>query len=82
MEKWPGHARSLENLVTRRAAQWRCPVVATDLVGQMTHGPWKGQTFGGASLVVDGAGKVLARLRDRDVEVRVVDVPLGTSGRP
>jgi predicted amidohydrolase len=76
MDKWPGHAQTLERLVTRRAEQWKCPVVATDLVGMMTHGPWKGQTFGGASLVADATGKVLALLRDRDVEVRVVDVPL------
>jgi hypothetical protein len=42
----------------------------------MTHGPWKGQTFGGMSLVVDGSGKVLVTLRDRDVDVRVIEVPL------
>jgi predicted amidohydrolase len=77
MEKWPGHAKSLEDLVVRRAKQWNTPVVAPNLVGQMTHGPWKGQTFGGASLVVDGAGRILATLRDRDVQVRVIDVPLG-----
>lgn len=79
MEKWPGHAKNLESLITRRAAQWKCPVVGTDLVGMMTHGPWKGQTFGGASVVADGAGKTLAVLRDRDVEVRVVDAPLRRS---
>ncbi len=77
MERWPGHAKSLERLVTRRAAQWKCPIVATDLVGMMTHGPWKGQAFGGASLVADAAGKVLVLLRDRDVDVRVVDIPVG-----
>ena len=76
MDQWPGHAKSLEELVTRRAAQWKCPVVAADLVGGMTRGPWAGRTFGGASLVADGEGRVLARLRDRDVEVRIVDVPV------
>jgi len=76
MDQWPGHARQLEQLVVRRAAQWKCPVVGTDLVGQMTHGPWKGQTYGGASVVVDAAGKVLDILRDRDVDVRTVTLQL------
>lgn len=39
------------------------------------------RTFGGASLVADGAGNVIVTLRDRDVDVRVVDVPLRTDTR-
>jgi N-carbamoylputrescine amidase len=81
MDKWPQHAKTLERLITGRAAQWKCPIVGTDLVGMMTHGPWKGQTFGGASVVADGTGKVLALLRDRDVEVRVIDLPLRRAPR-
>ena len=75
-EKWPEHAKELERLVARRAAEWKCPVVGTDVIGEMTHGPWKGQTYGGASVVVDSSGKVLHVLRDRDVEVRVVTLEL------
>jgi predicted amidohydrolase len=75
-DAWPSHARVLEELVVRRAREWRAPVVAVNLVGAMTRGPWSGRTFGGASLVADASGEVIARLRDRDVEVRVVDVPL------
>ena len=74
--KWPEHAKSLEKVVTERAAFWRCPLVATDLVGVMMHGPWQGQTYGGSSLVANGTGKVLALLRDRDVEVRVIEIPM------
>lgn len=74
--EWPEHEKELERLVARRALQWRCTVVGTDLVGEMTHGPWKGKTYGGASVVADGTGKVLAVLRDRDVDVRVMDVTL------
>jgi predicted amidohydrolase len=81
IEKWPGHAKTLENLVMRRAKEWGVPVVATNLVGMMTHGPWKGQTFGGISLAVDGSGGVLLRLRDRDMDVRVIDIPLRTRAR-
>jgi len=76
LEKWPEHSKELEHLVARRAAEWKCPVVGTDVIGQMTHGPWKGQTYGGASVVVDGAGKVLHVLRDRDSEVRTVALEL------
>ncbi|HET8549630.1 MAG TPA: carbon-nitrogen hydrolase family protein [Bryobacteraceae bacterium] len=75
-DKWPEHAKRLETLVTRRAELWKCPVVGTDLVGVMMHGPWKGRTYGGASVVVDSTGRVTALLRDRDVEVRVVEIPV------
>lgn len=81
MDQWPEHAKQLEALVRRRAAQWKSPVVGTDLVGQMSHGPWKGQTYGGASVVVDATGKVLHILRDRDVEVRTVALQLPPARR-
>lgn len=73
MEEWPAHARELEDLVVRRAVQWGCPVVGTNLVGVMMHGPWRGRTYGGASVVADGSGALLAKLRDRDVDVRIVE---------
>ena len=76
VDKWPGHAKGLERLVVGRAKMFGCPVVGTDLVGVMTHGPWKGQTFGGSSVVANASGHVLATLRDRDVETRVIELPL------
>ena len=80
VDKWPEHAKELENLVAKRASQWKCFVVGTYVIGEMTHGPWKGQTYGGASVVVDASGKVLHVLRDRDVEVRTVTLELKTLG--
>ncbi len=77
VDDWPAHEKDLERLVVSRAKLLQCPVVGTDSVGVMMHGPWKGQTFGGASVVANGRGKVLALLRDRDTDVRVVDIPLG-----
>jgi len=47
----------------------------------MTHGPWKGQTYGGASVVVDSSGRVIHIMRDRDVEVRTVTLELGRAVR-
>jgi N-carbamoylputrescine amidase len=77
VDKWPEHAGELARLVTGRATMWGCPVIGTDLVGVMTHGPWKGQTFGGASVVADGYGQLVATLRDRDMETRMVELQLG-----
>ena len=74
-EEWPAHEKDLEHLVSSRAKLWQCPTIGTDLVGEMTHGPWKGRTYGGASVVADATGKVLEVLRDRDTEVRVVELP-------
>jgi predicted amidohydrolase len=79
--KWPGHSKELERLVSRRARQIGCPIVGTDLVGVMSHGPWKGRTYGGASVVADPAGNIVCRLRDRDVETRVIELPVGNLGK-
>ena len=73
-DKWPEHSRELEELVKRRAAQMRCPMAGVDLVGEMTHGPWSGWTYGGSSLVVDGEGRILFIARDRDTDLHVIDL--------
>jgi predicted amidohydrolase len=78
-EQWPEHGRELLETVTRAASRIRAPLVGTDLVGEITHGPWTGLTYGGQSVVSDGAGKVLARGADRDREVLVLDIPLPDS---
>ncbi len=75
--KWPRHAKELEKLVCRIAEEWKCPVIGTDLVGVISSGPWKGQTYGGASVVADAQGKTLHVLADRDVEVRVISLKPG-----
>jgi predicted amidohydrolase len=77
-EKWPEHSRELEELVKRRAAQVQCPMAGVDLVGEMTHGPWSGWTYGGSSLVVDGEGRTLFVARDRDTDLHVIDLAIGS----
>jgi predicted amidohydrolase len=77
-EKWPDHSKELEGLVSRRAAQVRCPMAGVDLVGEMTHGPWTGWTYGGSSFVADAAGRILLTARDRDTDLRVIDLPIGS----
>lgn len=77
-DQWPGHSKELEELVMRRAAQVRCPMVGVDLVGEMTHGPWAGRTYGGSSFVADGEGRILLSARDRDTDLRVIDLAVGS----
>jgi N-carbamoylputrescine amidase len=73
-QEWPEHAMELEKIVSKRARELGCDVVGTDLVGFMSAGPWKGYTYGGASVAISASGELITKLRDRDVEVRVVDV--------
>jgi predicted amidohydrolase len=75
-DQWPQHSKLLEELVKKRAAQVGCPMAGVDLVGEMTHGPWTGQTYGGSSFVADGTGKILLTLRDRDTDLKVIEVSL------
>lgn len=77
-DKWPGHSKELETLVRRRAAQVQCPMAGVDLVGEMTHGPWAGWTYGGSSFVADGQGRLLLTARDRNTDLRVIDVAIGS----
>lgn len=83
MDKWPNHAKELEKLVCRLAGVWGCPVVGTDLVGSISQGPWRGRTYGGASVVAGADGRLQAVLRDRDVDVRVFELKVGSrSAKP
>ena len=79
--KWPQHSKLLEDLVKKRAAQVQCPMAGVDLVGEMTHGPWQGQTYGGSSFVADASGKILLTGRDRDTDFRVIDLELGSGAK-
>ena len=80
-DQWPQHSQQLEDLVKKRAAQVGAPMAGVDLVGEMTHGPWAGQTYGGSSFVADGTGKILLTLRDRDADLQVIEIALGRSAR-
>ena len=72
--QWPEHGKQLEKWVSYLGKTLECPVVGTDLVGQISHGPWSGLTYGGQSLAVNSKGEVLVRLADRDREVRVIEL--------
>ena len=80
-DQWPQHSKLLEDLVKKRAAQVGAPMAGVDLVGEMTHGPWAGQTYGGSSFVADGTGKILRTLRDRDTDLQAIEIAVGRSAR-
>lgn len=80
-DKWPEHSKELEALVSRRAAELKCPMAGVDLVGEMTHGPWTGWTYGGSSFVADGTGRIVLTARDRNTDVRVIEVGVGIGNR-
>ena len=80
-DKWPEHSKELEALVKRRAAEVKCPMAGVDLVGEMTHGPWAGWTYGGSSFVADGEGRILLTARDRNTDLRVLDLAIGSLDR-
>ena len=75
-DDWPEHAKNLENIVAKVASSVGCPVVGTDLVGEITKGPWTGQVYGGQSVAVDQDGNVLARALDRDRDIKVFEIEL------
>jgi len=80
-DQWPQHSKVLEELVKKRAAELKCPMAGVDLVGEMTHGPWAGQTYGGSSFVADANGNILLSARDRDTDLRVIDLEIGSRAR-
>ncbi len=76
-KKWPRHGMELHRVVKRTAESIGAPVVGTDLVGQISHGPWTGQVYGGQSIAVDAKGNTLAIAADRDRDIRIVTIPIG-----
>jgi predicted amidohydrolase len=80
---WPGHGKELERVVAHAAKTIAAPVVGTNLIGQITHGPWAGRTYGGHSVAADEAGALIAVGNDfdRDVRMAVLEVQ-GCSASP
>jgi len=69
---WPDHGRELERVVANAARVIGAPVVGTNLIGQITHGPWTGWTYAGHSVAADETGRVIAVGSDFDRDVRPV----------
>jgi predicted amidohydrolase len=72
--KWPGHGKELEKVVKKAAKKTGAPVVGTNLVGEITKGPWKGRIYGGHSIAVDKTGKAISIAKDRDRDISIFHV--------
>lgn len=75
---WPKHAKELENVVKNAAKKTGSVVVGTNLIGCITKGPWKGRIYGGQSLIADKTGKTVDKASDRDRDIRIVAIKIGT----
>ena len=75
-DAWPGHGEKLRDVVQNAAKTVHCPVIGTDLVGEITNGPWSGQVYGGQSVAADRDGSILAGCKDRDRDVKVISVTI------
>jgi len=75
-DAWPKHGKALESVVRHAAKTIGAPVVGTNLIGQITHGPWRGMTCAGHSTVADRTGAPVATGKDFDRDVCVVTLSL------
>ncbi len=73
---WPLHGKELLKVVQNAARTAGCPVVGTDLVGQIAHGPWRGQIYGGQSVACKANGDVIAVGKGREREIVVFKIEL------
>ncbi|MBN1185392.1 MAG: carbon-nitrogen hydrolase family protein [Bacteroidales bacterium] len=71
---WPSHAKELQRVVQPADELITCPLIGTDLVGEISHSPWQGMVYGGQSIVVDQHTNVHARCKDRDKEIIVIEL--------
>ena len=76
--QWPEHGKELEKVVKAAAKKACAPVVGTNLVGQITKGPWKGRIYGGQSIAVDKTGKTVSIAKDRDRDINIVQIHSGS----
>lgn len=78
-ENWPEHGKNLASVVANAAKVTGAHTIGTDCVGTITHGPWRGQTYGGQSVAANNKGEVLGVAADRDREVMIVEVEVPAS---
>lgn len=77
-ENWPEHGKKLERLAKSVAERVKAGVIGTDLVGEITSGPWKGYIYGGQSVIADNSGKILAIGKDREPDILIQDMMFST----
>lgn len=73
-KSWPEHGKELTKTVKNAAKKMGCPVIGTDLVGEISHGPWKGKVYGGSSIASDESGNIIGIGKDRDRDILVTTI--------
>jgi predicted amidohydrolase len=73
-EKWPKHGKRLERIVKSVAKNLSAYIIGTDLVGEITNGPWSGYIYGGQSVIVNKVGQLLAVGKDRQPDIIIQDL--------
>jgi predicted amidohydrolase len=76
-ENWPGHGREFHQIVINAAKRTGATIVGTNSIGQITKGPWTGRVYGGQSIAVEKSGKVLGVAKDRDRDIKTIQIKLG-----
>ena len=74
-DNWPDHGKNLEDVVVNAAKMTGAATVGVDLVGTISHGPWRGRVYGGHSVASATDGIILGRGKDRDQDVVIVTLP-------
>ena len=72
--EWPGHGKELQKVVTNAARKTKAFVIGTNLVGEITNGPWKGRIYGGQSVTADRTGRVVSVAKDRDRDINIISI--------
>ena len=72
--EWPKHGKQLLKVIRNTATQTAACVVGTNLVGEITKGPWKGRVYGGQSAAVDKTGRIISTARDRDRDISIAEI--------
>jgi len=70
--EWPAHGHELLKVVQNAAIKVNCPVIGTNLIGQVSHGPWTGQIYGGQSVAFDPEKDILTVGKDREKEIVII----------
>ncbi len=78
---WPEHGFQLVKTVQKAARSIGAPVIGPNLVGEITHGEWKGRTFEGLSTAADAAGMSIIQGRWNREDLIVVDIDPGYVGK-
>jgi predicted amidohydrolase len=74
--QWPEHGKELEKVVTNTAKKAGAFVIGTNLVGEITRGPWKGRIYGGQSVAADKTGRVMIVAKDRDRDNNIISIKI------